>query len=121
MGTTDTFNLLPKDTSDIFSSCSEDDLKKLGLFTMENTRNGIKEIMENQMRIIKLYLSSNDNDDETRVYNVEDIQKILGISKNSAYMLIKEAPFRVVHIGNTIRISKADFDRWLDGAEQRRN
>lgn len=99
----------------------EDILEKLGLFSMENTRKGIQKIMENQTKIIDLYLSSNnDNEDEKRVYHVEDIQKILSISKTSAYALIKEAPFRVVYIGNTIRISKADFDRWLDGSEQRR-
>ncbi|MBD5547737.1 MAG: helix-turn-helix domain-containing protein [Lachnospiraceae bacterium] len=54
-----------------------------------------------------------------KVYHVEDIQEILEISRTAAYALIKKAPFRVVHIGNAIRISKEDFDRWLNHSEQR--
>lgn len=111
-------------TADTIKPFTEDTLEALGLFSMEHTRKGLKKIADNQMKLIKLTLSANDNnngDDEKRVYLVEDIQKILGISKTSAYTLIKEAPFRVVHVGNAIRISKADFDRWLDNSEQRRN
>lgn len=114
MGTSEILDLLPESTAE-----------SLGLFTMKNTREGMKRIIDNQMKLIKLTLTSSHNDDsddnEKRVYYVEDIQKILGISKTTAYALIKEAPFRVVHIGNAIRISKADFDRWLDNPEQRRN
>ena len=96
---------------------SEDIAEAIGFFTMENTRKGIKKVIENQSKLIELTLSSNDNDDEKRVYSVEEIQKILDISRTTAYALIKEAPFRVVHIGNAIRISKADFDRWLDNLD----
>ena len=99
---------------------NEDTLDALGLFTMKNTRMGLQKMNENLNRLIRLTLSStNDDDDTKRVYTVEEIQKILGISRQKAYDLIKEAPFRVVHIGNAIRISRADFDRWLDNLDQK--
>lgn len=103
---------------------TERSLEALGLSITKKSKKPIEEILDNQKKYIEDFFSSNNSDDdydnEKRVYHVEDIQKILCISKNSAYMLIKNAPFRVVHIGNTIRISKSDFDRWLDGTEQRR-
>ena len=49
-----------------------------------------------------------------RTYTVKEIQDILGISRPSAYNLIKENLFRTVRIGGHIRVSKASFDEWLD-------
>lgn len=92
--------------------------KALGLFSTENTRKGLQKMIDSQNELINTILSSTDNDDEKRVYLVEDIQKILGISRTMAYALIKEAPFRVIRIGTAIRVSKADFDKWLDNPEQ---
>ena len=97
----------------------EDVAEAIGFFTMKNMKKGMKKIIENQSKLIELTLSSKGNDDEKRVYSVEEIQKILNISRTTAYALIKEAPFRVIHIGNAIRISKADFDKWLDNLDQR--
>ncbi len=110
-------------TSDMLDLFSEDTAEALGLFTMKNTRESMKRIRKNQKDFIELFLSSHDDTttestDEKRVYDMKDIQRILGISKTTAYALVKQAPFRVVHIGNAIRISKADFDRWLDDSEQ---
>ncbi len=51
-----------------------------------------------------------------RTYTVIEIAKILGIGKNKAYTLIKDANFKVVKIGNSIRISKKSFDDWLDNS-----
>lgn len=51
---------------------------------------------------------------ERQVYTVEDIANILGIGRTSAYNLVKEGHFRVVRIGNAIRVSKKSFDQWLD-------
>ena len=51
---------------------------------------------------------------ENRTYTVEDIAKMLNIGRTSAYNLTKEGHFKIVHIGNTIRISKKSFDEWLD-------
>ncbi|MSS38291.1 helix-turn-helix domain-containing protein [Clostridium porci] len=51
---------------------------------------------------------------EDRTYTVEDIAKMLNIGRTSAYNLTKEGHFKIVRIGNTIRISKKSFDEWLD-------
>ena len=49
-----------------------------------------------------------------RVYTVEEIENILGISKNTAYALVKSGEFHSVKIGGQYRISKKSFDEWLD-------
>lgn len=51
---------------------------------------------------------------ENRTYKVEDIAKMLNISRTSAYSLVNEGHFHSVRIGNSIRISKKSFDEWLD-------
>lgn len=51
---------------------------------------------------------------EKRTYKVEDIAAILNIGRTSAYNLIKEGHFKTVRVGNTIRVSKKSFDKWLD-------
>ena len=52
-----------------------------------------------------------------RVYTVEEISEILGISRSAAYELVKKDEFKSVRIGATIRISKSSFDAWLDSRE----
>ena len=54
---------------------------------------------------------------ERRTYTVEDIAHILGIGRTSAYLLVKEGHFKIVRIGNAIRISKRSFDEWLESLE----
>lgn len=51
---------------------------------------------------------------EKRVYTVEEIQSILNIGRNAAYKLVKSNAFYSVRIGNQYRISKLQFDRWLE-------
>ncbi|MCU0080783.1 helix-turn-helix domain-containing protein [Extibacter muris] len=51
---------------------------------------------------------------EQRTYKVEEIAEILNIGRTSAYNLVKEGHFKVVRIGNAIRVSKKSFDEWLD-------
>ena len=51
---------------------------------------------------------------DKRTYTVEEIARILGIGRTSAYILVKEGHFKTVRIGNAIRISKRSFDEWLD-------
>ncbi len=48
-----------------------------------------------------------------QTYSVEDIQGILDIGRSAAYELVKNAPFKVLRIGTTIKISKPSFDAWL--------
>lgn len=47
-------------------------------------------------------------------YSVAEIQQILGISRPTAYNLIKQNLFQSVHTSGNIRIIKASFDAWLD-------
>ena len=51
---------------------------------------------------------------ENRTYTVDDIAKMLNIGRTSAYNLTKEGYFKIIRIGNVIRISKKSFDEWLD-------
>lgn len=55
-----------------------------------------------------------ENAPDLRVYRVEDIAKILGISRSASYALVKKGLFQTVRIGTAIRISKKSFDGWLD-------
>lgn len=64
---------------------------------MSNTWNGTKQALPDK-----------------RTYTVEEIARILGIGRTSAYILVKEGHFKIVRIGNAIRISKRSFDEWLD-------
>lgn len=51
---------------------------------------------------------------DKRTYTVDEIQDILGISRPTAYALVKRNLFRSIRIGGQIRISKKSFDEWLD-------
>ena len=53
----------------------------------------------------------------SRTYTVDEIAAMLGISRSSAYKLVKQDDFSVVRIGNSIRVSKKSFDAWLDALE----
>ncbi len=58
--------------------------------------------------------STKSDDLERRTYTVDEIARMLGIGRTSAYILVKEGHFKTVRIGNAIRISKRSFDEWLD-------
>lgn len=51
-------------------------------------------------------------------YTVDEIQDILGISRPTAYNLVKQGVFHSVRVGGHIRISKKSFDDWLDHADE---
>lgn len=51
---------------------------------------------------------------EKRVYTVDEIQDILGVSKTTTYRLIRSGVFHSVRVGGQHRISKKSFDAWLD-------
>lgn len=53
----------------------------------------------------------------SRTYTVDEIAAMLGISRSSAYKLVKQDDFSVVRIGNSIRVSKKSLDAWLDALE----
>lgn len=55
-------------------------------------------------------------DPDRRTYSVEDIQRILDISRSTAYQLIRKKVFKSVKVGKQIRISRSSFDAWLDAS-----
>jgi excisionase family DNA binding protein len=54
---------------------------------------------------------------EKRVYTIDEIQDILGVSKTTAYNLANSGEFRCVRVGGQYRISKKSFDKWLDALD----
>lgn len=55
-----------------------------------------------------------------RVYDVWDIQNILGIGRTKAYKFLeeiyhKQSPFTVLKIGKLYKIPKDSFDLWVKG------
>ena len=56
------------------------------------------------------------HDPDRRTYSVEDIQRILDISRSTAYQLIRKKVFKSVKVGKQIRISRSSFDTWLDAS-----
>ena len=64
--------------------------------------------------IRQLCMAANAVQFDKRTYTVDEIQDILGISRTSAYNLVKKKVFHSVRIGGSIRISKKSFDEWLD-------
>ncbi len=60
------------------------------------------------------------NQDIKKVYDVSDIQKMLGLGRSKTYVFLEEVfkakkPFRVIKIGKQYRIPKDSFDKWVDG------
>lgn len=55
-----------------------------------------------------------------KVYDAEDVQKLLGLGRTKTYEFLEEVyrdkePFRVIKIGKVYRIPREPFDRWLVG------
>jgi excisionase family DNA binding protein len=48
------------------------------------------------------------------ILNVEDIAEVLGISKQSAYELMKQKGFPVIKIGRLKRVNRDAFSRWME-------
>ena len=59
-------------------------------------------------------MNTNNNTSNKRIYTVEEITKILQISRTKAYDLCKLNLFHKINVGRAIRISKSSFDNWLD-------
>ncbi|MCL2313470.1 MAG: helix-turn-helix domain-containing protein [Firmicutes bacterium] len=52
-------------------------------------------------------------ENEIELLTIEEMEKILKISRSKAYMLIKQKDFPVVKIGKCVRVSKKDLLKWL--------
>lgn len=50
-------------------------------------------------------------------YTVQDIAKILNVSRTTGYAIIREGNFKAIRIGKIIRVSKQSFHKWLDEYE----
>ncbi len=77
------------------------------------------EMLEQRIRTLNASEGTNPvaaEDLDKRTYSVEDVQRILDISRSTAYQLIKKKLFRSVKAGKQIRISKSSFDAWLDAS-----
>lgn len=60
------------------------------------------------------------NETDKRVYDVIDIQKILGLGRSSAYeflgrVYLEQNPFTVIKIGRLYKIPKEPFNNWVNG------
>jgi excisionase family DNA binding protein len=54
-------------------------------------------------------------------YSVEDVQRLLGVGRNSAYKLVAEKDFPAIYVGNRIVIPADLFGEWVNRqATQRR-
>lgn len=54
-----------------------------------------------------------------KVYEVSDIQKILGLGRSKTYDFLDEVyknkkPFNVIKIGKLYKVPKLSFDRWVE-------
>lgn len=57
--------------------------------------------------------------DIKKVYDVSEIQKILGLGRSKTYefleqVYINKAPFNVIKIGKLYRVPKDVFDKWVN-------
>lgn len=50
--------------------------------------------------------------DDIRVYTVDEIAKMLRVSRTSAYCFAKSGVFKTFYVGTMLRISKESFDEW---------
>lgn len=52
---------------------------------------------------------------------IEDLIRLTACSRTTIYDLIRRGPpdgFRSIHVGRSIRISRAEYDRWLSEQEK---
>lgn len=50
---------------------------------------------------------------DVRVYTVQEIMLLLGISRVTAYRLVRSKVFYSVRVGNHYRVSRKSFYAWL--------
>ncbi|MBU1143180.1 MAG: helix-turn-helix domain-containing protein [Firmicutes bacterium] len=58
------------------------------------------------------------SEETKKVYDAEDIQKILGLGKTKTYEFLEnvfksQEPFRIIKIGRQYKIFKESFDAWI--------
>jgi len=53
-------------------------------------------------------------------YTVGDIQRMLGIGRNSAYKLVSGKDFPAIFVGNRIVIPTDHYEKWVNQQTERR-
>lgn len=54
-------------------------------------------------------------DTEHEYLKVPEVAKVLRIARSRAYELVAEGEIPAVKIGRSVRVSRKDLDRWLEG------
>ncbi|QIN77498.1 helix-turn-helix domain-containing protein [Rubrobacter marinus] len=54
-------------------------------------------------------------DAEHEYLKVPEVAKVLRIARSRAYELVAEGEIPAVKIGRSVRVSRKDLDRWLEG------
>ena len=56
---------------------------------------------------------------ERRTYTIEEVSQMLGISRVGAYIAARDntLPVPVIRVGKRVFVSRAAFDRFLEGVE----
>ncbi len=52
--------------------------------------------------------------EEKKIYNVKEVQAMLGVSRQAVYELLRREEFSYVVVAGRYCISKESFDNWLD-------
>ena len=58
----------------------------------------------------------NTREELPEVMTIKELQQFLKIGRNSAYDLVNRKEFKVLRVGKSIRINKAEFLKWFDNA-----
>jgi excisionase family DNA binding protein len=61
-------------------------------------------------------MTNPEEDDGCLVYRVTEAGKLLGLTKNAAYVAAKRGDFPTIRIGKLIRVPKAALHAMIDGA-----
>ncbi len=62
--------------------------------------------------------TNKNNTDAKASYSCKEVMKILKVTRQSIYRLIKNEEFKATMSDLGYRIDKDDFDKWLDGREK---
>jgi len=65
-------------------------------------------------------MQENNINNEPTFYSVDDIQRLLGIGRNSAYKLMRNKDFPTVYVGSRIIIPADLFQNWINSQASKR-
>lgn len=68
----------------------------------------------NENATLTTSFSRHQEEQEKRTYSVQEVAKILQVSRSKAYQLCDGKEFKILKLGRLVRISKHSFDEWLE-------